>query len=132
MSVSLGDNEIRDIRIGATPVQTVHKGSELIWTRATLESYGDPVDHSHNGGTAYAEQTLYLDPAPSEQITWSYVVNSSSGAPQYSVGVQSSGHYNVTMYRQWAGSSTANITVTATVGGTSWSKTFNLYATVSW
>ena len=71
MAIYLGDQLIRDIRIGATAVQSVWIGATKIWQRATVSVSGESISH-FSFGTVTAGVRFNADGTVQKRIGTTY------------------------------------------------------------
>lgn len=127
MGIYIGGNEIDDIKIGSTDINEVYIGANLVWQRLNVTtnpaSGTDFVFTFDNDGTAQVNLTA------NRSVSWSFSLASGTSTG-LSYGASSGTSTYVRMFRDWSsqgiGNSSAEVNVTATVGGSSVTTTVNV------
>lgn len=122
MPIAVGGNNITDIRIGSTLINSVYVGAQLVWSRLSLSTSpanGSSTAYSSNGN---ASAQVNVSTNPSTSVSWTFTVNSQSGSGTLSYGATSGTSTFVRLFQTYnapqSQTSLANVTVNAVVGGT--------------
>jgi len=122
MPIAVGGNNITDIRIGSTLINSVYVGAQLVWSRLSLST--SPANGSDTEYTPNTNSTAQVTVStnPSTNVSWTFSVNSQSGNGTLSYGSSSGTSTFVRLVQTYTNaqehSSAASVTVNAVVGGT--------------
>ena len=122
MPIAVGGNNITDIRIGSTLINSVYVGAQLVWSRLSLSTSPANGSSTAYATNANASAQVNVLTNPSTSVSWTFTVNSQTGSGTLSYGASSGTSTFVRLFQTYTApqsqTSTASVTVNAVVGGT--------------